>query len=996
MTVTHPPAVRVMAALAVALCAVASLVIGTRSAAAADPAAGTALQQVGACIAAGGKGDVLFVIDTSGSLKKTDPSGVRVDAAQYLVDELAIFADQSGATIDVATAGFDTGYHPGLEWTTVNLGSADTIKTGLEEFRNRNTGKDTDYWAALDGARKALSARAAAEPTTTHCPVWFWFSDGGNDIERRPQAGDLEAYGGAKPYAPDNPLSTQEEVAAAEAAGLDDLCRGGGQADQSRVAGVTTVAIGLQHEGADFNLMQAVATGQPACGSQPGRGEFYRADALDDIFFAFDSFASPGRAPSTHQGKVCPGSACPEGTHTFVLDSSIHTARVLASSDVAGQQIQLNGPSGPPVLIGAGTGSASTPGAQVSWRWLSKQTVQLVARRSADAGWTGAWSLVFIDPAATQATGTSRTTLHLYGDLMPTWKGATNRLETEKTTLEMQLRRSDGTPVDPKSLPSQLSLSAVLTPSRGDPVKVADALPKNRIGPIEVDLSDVAVGPAQLTVTLEVTTASATVAGATVPGTRLEPQVVSYPLAIAPTPNYPTVPKTLNFGEVEGVGPVTARLPVQGAGCIWLSEGTQRLTTSPKGVDKAPVSAVNGDEKACDGMGLDLAIAPSAAGNGSLTGTLTVMSAPAGGDGDPVEVPVDFQLEMTRPANQPLRVAVLIGVFALGVLLPLAALYLLKALTAKLSGSSVFAGSLRGPVAENGSFLDSVGPPVFNDLTMCPISGSRRTLDLPNGRVRTAMGRLPTEPGYAIADIGGRPSASSATPSRAGKGAARLPLAVQNHWIVSLDPHDPVAGEVEVSYLVSDANQLATVHDDARRNAPARVAALRSGLPKAPVVPGGDGFDARTGGNVDDGFTSAPTQDPPPGWRSGVSPGHSGGFSGAGGQPPGGSPGHPQPRAYPGQPQQAGYSGQPPQGGYPGQPPQGGYPGQPPQGGYPGPQGGYPGQPQQAGYPGQPPQGGYPGQPPQGGYPGQPGSQPESEPNQQPPTPPWGSSSDGF
>ncbi len=980
MTGTQTPAVRVAAALVVAVCAVASLVIGAGSAAAVDPAASTALQQVGACIAAGGKGDVLFVIDTSGTLKKTDPSGVRVDAAQYLVDELAIFADESGATIDIATAGFDTVYHPGLEWTTVNLGSADTIKTGLEEFRNRNTGKDTDYWAALDGARKALSARAAAEPTATHCPVWFWISDGDNDIERRREDGDLEAYGGPKPYAPDNPLSTEEDVAAAEAAGLDDLCRGGGQADQSRVAGVTTVAIGLQHEKADFTLMQAVATGQPACGTQPGRGEFYRADALDDVFFAFDSFASPGRAPSTHQGKVCPGTACPEGTHTFVLDSSIHTARVLASSDVAGQQIQLNGPSGPPVVIGAGTGSASMAGAEVSWRWLSKQTVQVVARRSADAGWTGAWSLVFIDPTATEAAGTSRTTLHLYGDLMPTWKGATDRLQAEKTTLEIQLRRSDGSPVDPKSLPSQLSLSAVLTPSRGDPVKVADALPKNRIGPVQVDLSDVAVGPAQLTVTLEVTTASATVAGASVPGTRLEPQVVSYPLVIAPTPNYPTVPKTLNFGEVEGVGPVTASLPVQGKGCIWLSAGTQRLTTSPKGVDEAPVSAVNGDEKACDGEGLDLTIAPSAAGNGSLTGTLTVMSAPAGGDGDPVEVPVDFQLEMTKPANQPLRVAVLIGVFALGVLLPLAALYLLKLLTAKLSGTSVFVGSLRGRFADNDSFLDTAEPPSFTDLAMCPISGSRRTLDLPNGRVRTAMGRLPTEPGYAIADIGGRPSASSATPSRAGKGAARLPLAVQNHWIVTLDPLDPIAGEVEVTYLVSDANRLGTVHDDARRHAPARVTALRSGMPKPAVVAGGDGFEAGPGGAVDDGFSSVASQTPPAGWRPAPGPGQVSGYSGVGAPPPSGYPGQPPPGGYPGQ--------QPQQGGYPGQQP-GGYPGQQQQ------PGGYPSQ--------QPQQGGYPGETQQGGRQAQPGAQPEPappdprrRPAQQPPTPPWGSSSDGF
>ena len=82
-----------------------------------DIGSSPALANLSACLAKKKQGDLVLLMDTSGSLgtevsgdQATDPTGVRVDAAQVLLDRLAASQARSGASIDVALVGFSSDY----------------------------------------------------------------------------------------------------------------------------------------------------------------------------------------------------------------------------------------------------------------------------------------------------------------------------------------------------------------------------------------------------------------------------------------------------------------------------------------------------------------------------------------------------------------------------------------------------------------------------------------------------------------------------------------------------------------------------------------------------------------------------------------------------------------------------------------------------------------------------------------------------------------------
>lgn len=881
------------------------------SAPAAAAAADDALSQLGGCIAAGGTGDVLIVLDTSGSLKQTDPENRRIDAAQFFIDRLAAFTKSNGITVDVAVAGFDTGYHPDAAgWVRLDEGNADSVRSSLDAYRNQVGGVDTDYWAAAAGARQELMKKADAEPGVTHCPVWFWFSDGTFDIQQR-RSGDAQAgrLDGFKSYAPGNPLSSAAEREAAIKAGLDDLCRPQGQADQLRVAGITTVAIGLTGGNTDLSTMEGVAKGG-TCGQEPGRGAYYPVDAVDGIFFAFDEFASPGRAPLTTTGMVCGGGVvCGEGTHSFVLDNSISRVTVLASSDPGARTVLLQSPQSAPVDLAREGGTSAVAGANLEWSWKTDKTLEVTIVRANDAGWAGQWAVQFTGDQPTPE-GTSRTAIHLYGDLVPTWSQADQlTLRQGETVPDLQFglqRLGTGELVDPATLASDITLDARLLVPGSEPLPIATGLVKgNLTAPQQLDLSQVRAGSAELELSLQVTTAATTAPdGTPAPGTQLKPQTVSYPVTIRPPANYPEVPDTISFGEIEGEGSATATLPVTGAGCVWV-EGSATSRTLPQGVTAAAVTSSSTGREPCASKNLELTVQPTGSGNGLASGTVTVFTAPANdATAAPVPVEVSYRVEMVRPANAPLRIATFIAIFPAGLLLPLLALYAIKFLTSKISGERVFVAQLSGAVDENRNFLSSTSPPA--NPPSVPIDRSNRTrLTLPGGgELRTRMGWLPTEPGYVTAIFAGA-SVSGANPGRSGQ-HARLPLRIQDNWVAVLSPSDPLHGPVSVHYLVGDLANLSRVHDDARSGLAQRVAALRAALgpsnaAQQPPGPGGAGDPwGGSGGPGGPGGQGGPTGPAPQPWGTPSGQPEPWGAGGTGQQQPWGATGPGQPGPWSG------------------------------------------------------------------------------------------------
>lgn len=845
----------------------------------------SAVERFGACVNGGGTGEVLVVMDRSGSLKETDPQGVRITAAKYFVEQLdAAVTKRSGRLINVAIGAFDTKYEPVADWVPAK-GSSASLGAALEGMRNQNTGLDTDYWNAMSGARKELAEHT--KNVANACPMAVWFSDGEYSVEPRSKDADAQALGDPKPYAADNKLATVADVAAVMAAGKKDLCRPGGVADQARLQGISTIAIGLSTKSSavDFTFLKGMATGSNGCGevTSPSPGEFFEAKNLQDVVFAFDQALTGG---TVSEGKVCQGNTVnADCTHSFVLDASIGSVHVLADSDAKNQRITMLTPSGAQVELVPNDAlqTRDVAGASVAWKSVvpgyqgAVQTISLDLTRNAPDGLVGLWGLVF---NADDATGTSRTNLRIYGDIEPVWAeaGTSKIVAGQSSTVTLGVAHADGSPVDT----AKLSDSSVLTwavqsggtvLASGGPLRGAEMT-----APQTVDLTKAAAGPVTFKVTLDVTTQPV----AKHPGTKLESIVKDFPLTLGAPPNYPTVPNAVTFPKSDSLDPVAATLPLTGEGCAWV-EGEPTFLATPAGVSLGFAASANSAESCATGP-ITLTMTPEQLGNGLVNGKVTVRTLPADKSAAPVSMPVTLNMEMENVSKTTLWL-VLIGVTLLGILIPIGLLYVVKFLTAKIAGADLAVGTLRGQVTGTSAFTDSGASIPTEQLSRIVLDGTdRREVSIAGVTVRAKTGLGLTEPGYAVVDYAGRMAGGDSIAARVKQGA-KLPLSVQGHWSVALDQVDPHHGAVEVTaFTDSSASTLARVLDDIQAHLAEVVAKLRADLPAGVAAGAGAGGAAGAGvadewGGTPGGSTTSTSDD---GWGS---------QTGSGGTPdPWGSP----------------------------------------------------------------------------------------------------------
>jgi hypothetical protein len=187
--------------LAALICASLATAFPANGAPAADQTAKTAVDDFGACLAGQQQGDLLLVIDESGSLAQSDPAAARVTAANYLVDRLSSFAGSEGVSVDIAVAGFAESFTPTLPWASVSSSSIGAIHAAVDGFAGKRAGNDTDYWTALDGARTYLAERGSGPEGVPRCQAMAWFTDGQLDFTARD--------GLEKPFAPGLVMNTQ-------------------------------------------------------------------------------------------------------------------------------------------------------------------------------------------------------------------------------------------------------------------------------------------------------------------------------------------------------------------------------------------------------------------------------------------------------------------------------------------------------------------------------------------------------------------------------------------------------------------------------------------------------------------------------------------------------------------------------------------------------------------------------------------------------------------
>lgn len=802
--------------LAIALLACAGLtqvLVPAAGAQTAAPGSGDAIQQLGACLSAQKAGDLLLLVDRSGSLKQTDPQAVRVDAATYLLERLADYADQAEVALDVAVAGFDATYERTVDWQRLTPSSLPTFTRGVQEYAARNTGIDTDYTNAMTGVRDELRSRARGA-AQSRCQAQVWFSDGRFDIEPRRTPSSRERHGTTKPYAPGVSITDPAGADAAEAKGRQALCREGGVIDQLRSSGALTFAVGLGTTATDFDLMRAVATGAspPGCGRPTSDvvGDFRLARDVDELIFALDAFSEPGTTTIDAETGVCPRTACTTEEHSFVLDASIRTVHILAGASEPGIDVVLKDPTGGPAtrfrhVEGEQIPPRQVAGQQVSASWVTDKTLQLDLTRTSESGWEGQWAVVFVDPAGRAQGVRARTQIRISGDLVPALRDPVPTLRSgdEAELLLGLASETTGAAVPPQDLLGTAALSATLLDSAGEErAVVARAAPAALADGTPLSLADVPPGGATLRLLLSVQTRGvpARAGRPAVPGTVLADRQVDVPLTVLPPLNFPSVGDRVDFGRLEGQGPFPAALEVTGPGCVWI--GDTAVEAAPDGVSGTRITSPASTPETCvrvaegETATLPVSLGYDGLGNGTSAGEVSVNLAPADAPDRALQTPVAFVADLRKPADAETKLAVFLAALLLGIGLPVGFLYLAKWWTARIPGQGLAAGQI--PVrVEGADVLRDDSPFTFSGLDLAFVSvdeGGVRRLQAGGLDLRTRIGRSPTGSAYSEAQA---PTGVVLTP----QGEGRLPLAVHNTWAAVLST--PALDDVRVAVLLS-------------------------------------------------------------------------------------------------------------------------------------------------------------------------------------------------
>ncbi|MET4003597.1 hypothetical protein ABIB48_002329 [Arthrobacter sp. UYCu511] len=843
-----------------------------------------------ACIAGGGATDMLLLVDESASLGDRDPANARVTAAEYLVKQLAGFTDGAESTLNVSISVFANEYRNVKDWTALTPATLPDLQGSIASLKSMTKGMETDYWTALDGARRDLAAKAATRGDAPSCQAVVWFTDGGLNFEPRTTDAAKKAFGSNKSFAPDLELTTRKNTIEAGKLAAEDICRAGGLADQLRSSKVAMFGIGLggaTPEEAEFNFMKSVATGTAGkggteCGklTTPIPGEFHLASGIDSLLMAFDGISSPGRSPLVQTSGICQIDFCEDQAHRFVLDATTPQVRVLATADADGITASMVNPDGKQIQLPRGELNKETKLADgqntILYTWLSEKTLTVSMKSgSSGKGWSGLWQLGFTDPAGTSKDKVSKSSVHISGNLLPVW------LNPDETPLhvgdtvpnaQFGLVDQNGDAVDATSLLGTAQLTATLVDSQGKGTVIVRELDKNSLGTAaSMDLKDLPVGPAQMRLSLTLTTAPTTFKGKDVPGTVLEPAMVSVPVTLTPPADFPVLGSRVDFGQAEGVPNLNAKLAASGSGCVWLPDGQElKVVASPSDIGGSAITL--GEAKSAEscisitsGADLPLTFKAEHAGNGSINGTITMMIAPDGEPAKAMAVEVAFTASLAKPLNTTNFILALVVALILGPGIPLLLLYGAKWLVAKIPGSSLSAELI--PITVAYGQLERDGGPFAlrpTDLVqLVPMEpGGTRSLSIFGVDFKARTGLSPLGTGYVSVESPNRVGISSAYPGADSTGTqARLPLAIHNHWVLLRDRGtDPQAGYVLLlaNGDISAARRQA-LEDDIKRRLPEMLGRLNEAATEPVLEPalagaGGDGGFGGFSQNTGQGF----------------------------------------------------------------------------------------------------------------------------------------------
>lgn len=625
---------------------VSAMAVGTAPAMAADLSeiGANSFANIASCSASSDNLLAAIVVDSSGSLKETDPSDQRVGAVLQALDSLQqLQGSDNGVVVQASLATFGAQYVPLVGWGSVEGAHAESLtQTALGTLASRDTDKFTDYRAALLGAQTSLNTQAASLGGSS-CKVIFWFTDGKLDV------------------------GTQTEAARVE------LCAPQGIVDGVRGDQIAVVALALFVEGGSVNdqerdRLRAIAEGTgggESCGTVPipsssSSGSYLRATDASSMrrLFAQATSMIEGATPSL--STTCPGTDCADGTLTIPLDPGVEGFRIILERSDTSDTPTLTGPDGQVAQATPGTRSLSGSAVTIT----DRDGLMTIDVRSEPSTNSSQWQVRMNPSSATVLD------LYYFWGAAITVAARDELYYGESSTIEFSLVDSSGHTLNLDDFGS-VNLTASVDGTPISPLRTKD----NR-WEATIDVSGTDAAP---TVRIEATARA--VSAPT--GVKLGPATASVDLETRFPPIFASIETTqLDFPAITGTSASQAELRLRGS-----TEGATRAcfeTTRVHAPDAAGTVTATPAVECIDiptgeSASVSVTLDAANAADGRVDGDIAVLLVGVNGT-DTVTVAVPFGASMVRPVNEPLR----LGLIALFVVLALAIVWIVAELSRRI------------------------------------------------------------------------------------------------------------------------------------------------------------------------------------------------------------------------------------------------------------------------------------------------------------------------
>ncbi|AGS33965.1 hypothetical protein B841_02410 [Corynebacterium maris DSM 45190] len=833
-----------------------------------------ALGQFGACMAGEGTADLLIIMDESASLSEeeygaTDADDLRVSAAKDFVSELARTSEETGSDIRVRTAGFGTDYYDSPDGVSGNIKNPDDYDEGMSQEMLSYGGWNslTDGVGAVHGELDKFSERTLDMYTEYPDALRGTLSS----------FGDSESPCRAAMMFSDGEMTTAEDDAEAAAS---QMCSPEGVVSQVRLAGIQLFTVGLNEGGEqDMSVLRSLSEGGDTdCGSPvTPNGQFFEGSDAAGLLAAFRS-ALPNPGGTSQSGINV------NEIFTFTLDNSVSPVSLEAQpSEQLGEGEELIPvlipPTGEPVeLTTGGRQAIGEADVTVSLHDWAPGAVDVEMENTGD--WAGAWGLGYRSVNADDASYRASLTIKPGMNLQitdPTDNSTGSLRAMNSDTLSASLLDQDGQPV---TLDGDAQLTASFLTNDGEEVVLVDGAPLGEGQPVDISLDPIdRVSVGTLIASANITTAPAE----GVAGTELNPVMSQHSLSVS-LENMPTPPASLDLGSVTQET-VEVDAPVTGPGRVWVESGELGNASLPEGVTVAVDSPADSMDNAIqlerDETGvLPLTFTVEELADGPLVGEVIVHSAEADGS-NPSQISVPVRGAMSVPVDQATFWAALIVAVIVAIGVPLAVLYAMRYFGGTIPRTPrVYAQRI--PVRVEGHRLVNAqtGQPFtvsHNDfLSSAPVDMRPRNVNVAGVNLNVKYGPWPFTAAQVVADDG---LSISSKGEQKGTDAV-LPLAIQNTWFVTMNPHsDTDATVVMMVDELAHGEKVENMERDVLQRAPDLIGDLADQREEALAK---ESTTAAGGG----GASPEPAVEAAAQEQQGGGPFGGGTGSGGGGQPP--------------------------------------------------------------------------------------------------------------